>query len=221
MHSSLLLQIFLGFDLFVMGGLAAVAARHAYAHFRPSKHDAPEDKDGHLPEAERQRLLKAAESNFQAVLTRTADELQHDLHGTTEELNKLLHKLGSDVVAAEMTRYRTELNHLKDQAKAAIDTAQGEIEKHQEELKAKLAAEMEAEKAKFAEEMAAERQRAAEQLATDKQQAAELLDAKLADAVSGFLLETLQHEVDLGAQSDYLLKQLEAHKADLVREANS
>ena len=45
------------------------------------------------------------------------------------------------------------------------------------------------------------------------------MNEKLNDAVMAFLLETLGHEVDLGAQTDYLLKTLEANKAELVGSA--
>ena len=44
------------------------------------------------------------------------------------------------------------------------------------------------------------------------------LDTKIADGIASFLVETLQHNVDLGAQTAYLTAQLEEHKADLIRE---
>jgi hypothetical protein len=42
------------------------------------------------------------------------------------------------------------------------------------------------------------------------------LEEKLSDAVSSFLLEALQHSVDLGAQAQYLTTVLEEHKAELI-----
>jgi len=36
--------------------------------------------------------------------------------------------------------------------------------------------------------------------------------------VASFLTETLQHNVDLGAQSAYLTAMLEEHKADFAKE---
>ena len=44
------------------------------------------------------------------------------------------------------------------------------------------------------------------------------IDTRLAEAVTSFLIETLQHNVDLGAQSAYLTAQLEEHKADFIKE---
>ena len=41
---------------------------------------------------------------------------------------------------------------------------------------------------------------------------------KLAGAVTAFLIDTLGHNVDLGAQTKYLTETLEQHKAELVKE---
>lgn len=197
---SIFLQLFLLLDVFLMGALAAVAIRHGYAHFRPEKHDAekgrPAQQNGHLPPSVREHLLEAAQTNFQHVLNRSADELQKDLDETAGKINKLLDKLGAEIVSNEMEHYRTQLEALRKQTETDINGLRAEVAGHQAELKAKLV-----------EEMQAEKQRLVEQL-----------DTKLADAVSSFLLETLQHNVDLGAQSAYLLSTLEEHKADFTKD---
>ncbi len=209
--SSTFLQLFLLFDAFVIGAVAAVATWHAYAHFRPHKaepeklHTQPQG--AHLPPAVRDHLLEAAQTNFQTVLDRSAAELQHDLGTTAAQLNKLLEKIGTDIVGTEMERYHTEIDKLRAKAEAAIGGAQTEVAAHQAEIKAKLD-----------EQMMVERQRLVDGLAAEKQQLTQQIDTKLADAVASFLLETLQHNVDLGAQSTYLTAMLEEHKADFTRE---
>jgi len=198
--SSLFLQLFLLLNVFLIGVLATVAVRHAYAHFRPPLHEVykthPTKQVVHLPPEVRERLLEAAQANFQNVLDHSAKELQHDLETTSTQLNKQLDRIGSAIVGNEMERYQTELEQLRKQAEAAIGGAQIGITEHQAELKAKLA-----------EEMVAEQQRLVQQI-----------DTKLADSVASFLTETLQHNVDLGAQTPYLLDMLEAHKTDLKKE---
>ena len=199
MKSSTFLTLFLLLDTFIMGVLATIAARHAYAHFRP-QHVEPEKthpsaQTVHLSPAVREHMLETAQHNFQTVLDRAAAQLQHDLAGTAAQLNKLLEKLGTDIVGTEMDRYHTEIDKLRLQAESTISGAQTEVAAHQAELKAKLA-----------EEMTAEKQRLTQQI-----------DTKLADAVASFLLETLQHNVDLGAQSEYLTAMLEEHKADFTQ----
>jgi len=198
--SSLFLQLFLLLNVFLIGVLATVAVRHAYAHFRPPLHEAykthPAKQVVHLPPEVREHLLEAAQANFQNVLDHSARELQHDLETTSTQLNKQLEKIGSAIVGNEMERYQMELEQLRKQAEAAIGGAQIGITEHQTELKAKLA-----------EEMVAEQQRLVQQI-----------DTKLADSVASFLTEILQHNIDLGAQTPYLLAMLEAHKTDLKKE---
>ena len=53
--------------------------------------------------------------------------------------------------------------------------------------------------------------------AAEKQQLIAQIDTKLADAVTSFLVETLGHNVDLGAQSDYLISVLDEHKAEFTK----
>lgn len=203
MKSSTFLQIFLLVDVFLIGVAASAAIRHALAHFRPHEHE-PEKhpvpaQNGHLPPAVREQLLAKAQTNFQNVLDRSAAELAHDLEGTGTRLNKLLEQLGTEVASKEMERYRTELEDIRKQTEAATQGAQAELAQHQVELKAKLAEEIE----------------------TEKRQLLAQIDAKLADAVVSFLTETLQHDIDLGAQAAYLTRMLEEHKAELAKEVVS
>ncbi len=242
--SGTFLQIFLLVNVFLIGGLAAIAVQHAYAHFRPHPDDTKKpvkvDRSAHLPPEVKERLLQASQANFQAVLDRSAAELQHDLDTTAAQLNKLLQKIGARVVGAEMERYQLQLEQIRKQAETAIGGAQDDIAKHQAELNADLeqqraqakaniekqqmeaTAKIEAEqlqaKTRLDEEIATERQRQLKEILDDKQRLTQQIDAKLGDAVASFLLETLGHNVDLGAQTAYLTALLDEHKEDFKRE---
>jgi F0F1-type ATP synthase membrane subunit b/b' len=194
------LLIFLLFDVFIAGALAATAVRHALAHFRPGSHDlekahAP-NQNGHLPPSVREKLLEEAEANFRSVLNHTAKDLQNDLESTADEIKKRVGKLGDEAEDKELEHYKATVAELQEKTKDDI----GSIDKELADQKAEL-------KARFAEDMAAEKQRLMAQI-----------DTKLADAVASFLTETLQHNVDLGAQSAYLTAMLEEHKADFAKE---
>lgn len=205
------LQIFLLVNVFLIGALTAVAIRHAYAHFRPAHHE--EEKPhhitpptAHLPPAVRDQLLHTAKANFQVVLERSADQLQHSLDSTTVQLNKQLEKLGTKIIEDETERYHTTLDLLRKQAETAINGAQSEITQHQTDLQAKLVEHQAKVEAELTAKMTAEHQQLMQQI-----------DTKLADAVTSFLFETLQHNVDLGAQSSYLTAMLEEHKDELTK----
>jgi hypothetical protein len=193
-------HIFLYLDFFIIGALTTVAVRHAYAHFRPLKHEPkdpnPSTPNDLIPTAVKERLLQAAQNHYQTALSHSADQLQRNLESTTEQINNLIKRLAVEIVSSELERYRTELNQLHGQAVIDLSGIKKEMAGHQAELKAKLAQEMEVE----------------------KQQLIKQIDTKLGDAVGSFLLETLQHNIDLGSQSSYLIAMLEEHKADFVKE---
>lgn len=214
MSDSLLLQIFLLFNVFIIGALTSIAVRHAYAHFKPAEPEAPKhpkepasQQGGHIPPALREKLLQASQAHFQSVLNKSADELQQDLKTTATQLNNHMAKLGSDIVAEEMKRYHASLEALRKQTETTISGAQSEIANHQLDIKNKLAEHQAQLEAKLAADIAAE-----------KEQLVQKIDSKLSDAVASFLTETLQHNVDLGAQEKYLISMLEEHKAELIKE---
>lgn len=194
------LAIFLLFDVFIIGVGVAVATRHGLAHFNPDKHDLekrrPEPQGGHLPPAVREQLLAAATADFQNVLKRSAADLQKDLESTAAEIKKQLAKIGSEAAAKELEHYKGMLTQLQQQTEQDVAELHQTLDGSKEELKAKLA----------------------EEIAAEKQHLLQQIDSKLADAVSSFLLETLQHNVDLGAQSAYLTGMLEEHKDEFKKE---
>ena len=204
---STFLQVFLFINVFLAGALTVFALRHAYAHFKPSHHEAekphPAVQGLQLPPAVKEQILAAAATKFQTILDHSADELQHDMQATAGQLNKQLDKLGTEIVTHEMNRYRESLDALRKQTEATLTNAHSEVTAHQEDLKTKLSerhAELEA--------------KMLEEVETEKQHMVQQIDTKLADAVASFLIETMQHDVDLGAQTPYLTKMLEEHKAD-------
>jgi len=195
-----LLQLFLLVDVFFAGVVASIAVRHAYAHFRPlpaepDKPHSPATSD-HLPAAVKERLLQTSQAHFQAVLDHSAAQLQRDLEATAAQINKNVGHLATEIVGDELENYRKQLDQLRKQAEGGMGGIREEVAKHQAEVESKLA----------------------EELKAEKQWLVQQIDTKLADAVGSFLLDTLQHNVDLGSQSAYLTAMLEEHKADFIKE---
>lgn len=200
---SVWLQIFILVNVFAIGALTVVAVQHALAHFRPHPEDKPKTPKPtvQLSPAAKEKLLQRAEADFQKMLAQSAAELQRDLKTTTTEMNTSLHKLGTDIINEEMHRYKTSLDELRAQTEITIGGAQKEVENHQADLETK-----------FAERQAELEKKLHEEIEAEKQRLIAQIDTKLADAVASFLIETMQHDVDLGAQTAYLTKMLEAHK---------
>ena len=186
-----------------IGAFFVLAVQHGLAHFKPLEHDAEHmhvrpaapQQGGHLPPAVREQLLEDAKKDFEKVLRQSSLELAQDLQSTAVEIKQKVQSLGTDAVAKELENYRAKIAELQQQTETTVTGMHAELTSHQEELKAKMTETIEAEKQRMITQM----------------------DTKLADAVTSFLTETLQHEVDLGAQTTYLTKMLEEHKAELTK----
>lgn len=204
MSGSTILQILLLLQVFVMGVFAALAWRHARAHFSSTAQEQGHEQNGQhalqapveLPADLKKRLLEQSQAEFQKAISGAAAHLQKDLDSTSTQVSDLVMRMATDVVSSEIERYKEDLEGLKKQSEANIGGIRTELSKHEEELKAKMAKELEEEKQKLIKQ----------------------IDIKLADAVGSFLTETLQHNVDLGSQSFYLMDMLEKHKVDFIKE---
>jgi uncharacterized protein YaaR (DUF327 family) len=204
MAGSTILQIFLFLQVFLIGALSVVAWRHARAHFSHAPHESEQHPTDvapavELPQAVKERLLNASQEQFEAAVKNSAAQLKDNLEYTNQQINDLVMRLATEVVSSELERYKEELAALQGQAKADMGSIRTEITKHEDELKAKMAQEIDAE----------------------KQRLIKQIDTKLADAVGSFLSETLQHNIDLGSQSAYLVAMLEEHKADFIKEVGN
>lgn len=205
------LTTFLIINAILAGVAATIGIQHAIAHFKPKEEKKPtiESLPKMMP-AMKKELLDEAEANFRKQIAQSTAQLEKDLAATTTELGTHVTKIGGDIIAVEMKRYRDSLEALRVQTEQIIKQAQTSVSEHQStineridglrgELEAKMKADLEAEKAHLSAQ----------------------IDTKLADAVSSFLMDTLQHNVDLGAQTDYMISVLEEHKDEIAKEVRS
>ncbi len=207
-----ILQAFLLLNVFLIGIASVIAFRHAYAHFWPHKHDAEHRAPQpvmKIPPAVREEMLAQAQTKYQKILDDAAGQLQLDLSKTTVVLNKELSTLGAEIINDEMKRYRDSLNQLQMHTEEAIATTKHELSKHNDDLQKTMAEQQQAALARMNEEVAAEKERILSQI-----------DTKLADAAASFLLETMGHDVDLGAQTAYLTSMIEKHKDEFKNEVH-
>ncbi len=203
MSESTLLQFLLFFQVFILGALASYGYAYYRRHFRSSNQTiqlggAQPPENILSPELKR-RLIEEAEIKMSAALNNTSSKLNTDLETEAIEINRLVKRLATDIVSGEMEKYRVQLGDLHKDANSKMAGIREDVAKHQTEVQARIDKELEAE----------------------KQQLVQQIDTKLADAMASFLSETLQHNVDLGNQSQYLMAMLEEHKADFIREVGT
>ncbi len=190
-------EIFLMINALAVGIIATLAVQHAIAHYRPEKIDKrhADDQTPHLTAGMKARLIGEAEDAFRKALDAQKQGFEKDLSSTAGMLTEQLHKIGAKIVNDELEGYKAALKDMHVQADEAINGGRKDIEAYKEEMKLKLAEELKAEKEKVLAQ----------------------IDSKLSDAVLSFLLETLQHDVDLGAQTAYLTKMLDEHKDEFKK----
>ncbi len=198
------MQTLLLLDLFIAGVASGVAAYYALSHF--GKHrEVPRERTqqlprkDYLPPAIKEQLLQESKARFESAVNNSGAQLEQDLETTAGLLDKLVKRLGAEIVSTELERYRTNLANLRKQAQADMQGVNVKVTERQETLEAEMTRE----------------------IAAEKRQLLQQIDTRLADAVGSFLLETLQHNVDLGAQEAYLLSTLEEHKAEFAKQVDN
>ncbi len=205
------LQLFLGLNAFILGVIATLAYHHWHKHIRPGTDtQTPEVTDAThlaLPEGFKEELLRASARDLGATLRSTRENFEKDLDKTAEHINGLLEKFGTDIVDDEMNLFQTRLKEIRESTTEKIGATQTQTAEHQQELEAAI----QARRVELEAAMQAE-------IAAEKQRVIAVLDTKLSNAVTSFLLESLEGEVDLGAQTPHLIAELEAHKDELIKE---
>ena len=195
MNTLVLLQLFFAIDLFAAGFIVALVLQHMQKPARSdlAHPDAPTIQPISLsPEAQR-TLTEQSQKAFSNALNNSATQLESDLGTTASLLDKLVKRLGTEIVSNELERYRTELAKQRDEASRIMQAAAAEVAQYKPEIQAKITAE----------------------LNNEKQQLLQQIDTKLNDAVASLLVNTLKYNVDLGAQEPFLRALLEEHKDEL------
>lgn len=139
---------------------------------------------------------KQAEARYQQAIESAAGQFSQDLDATSQLINDQIKRLSVEIISQELEQYKADIDRLRQEAAASL----GQVTTAVQEERQKMQEAMEAE------------------VAAEKQRRLAEFEAKLGETVSSFLLETLKHNVDLGAQSAYLMATLEEHKAELVAE---
>jgi hypothetical protein len=195
------LQIFLVVDILAAGAVAALALEHTIAHLR---HRRIEERTmlspqlilpNYLTPEVMEKLAQESEAQLHDAVIRSTSQLEQNLTVTSALLDKLVKRLGAQIVGDELERYRIELGELRQQAQKDIVIVKEDLTRKRAELETQLVA-----------ELTAEKERVIRQINT-----------KLSDAVGSFLVDTLQHNIDLGTQEKYLMTLLEEHKAEFIR----
>jgi len=200
MNDITILNIILIINAFIMGVLSVYGFKHLVAHFKNDTNKHPQThtitEKTKIPRELKEEMLAKAERDFEKMIDHSITELQSDLEKTSSEVSQHFSKISSNIINNETDQYRQMVENLRLKTSEIIDISRKEIIDHQTDLKVGLGDNIEAE----------------------KQLLIKQIDTKLADSVSSFLIEAMQHNVDLGSQTKYIIEALESHKDELKKE---
>lgn len=143
--------------------------------------------------AELEAKLTAA---YEAQIAASVQAFGADLQATSAKLGEQVSRLTTTVIEEELTAYQHTLEEVRKSATEAMEQIRQAVEQQRVELKQGMEADM----------------------AAERQHLVDRFDAKMGDVVSSYIAESLGGGVDLGAQMQYILESLEAHKEDIRKD---
>ena len=143
--------------------------------------------------AELEAHLKAA---YEAKISEATQTFGTDLKGTSTRLSEQVSRLTTKVIEEELEAYQKTLEEVRHVATQAMEQIHQAVEHQRVELHQGMEAE----------------------LAEEKKHLAAKFDAKMGDVVSSYISESLDSGVDLGAQMQFILTSLEAHKEEIRKD---
>ena len=142
---------------------------------------------------------KEAEEDLREIVARSAEQLEASLKATIAGLNTKTEEMATQTLSQEFEKYQASFEALREEMLREFN----ELQKQLDERRVQLGADMESAVRK------------------DREARMDAFNARLADVVSSYIVETLDKGVDLGAQSAYILHTLEQHKEDIKKDVLS
>lgn len=130
------------------------------------------------------------------LIAEVRQAFQRELEASAKAVGKQAETASYKLLEVELEELHTSLNQLRATTKTTVDTLSKEIDQQKTTIDAQVR----------------------ESVETEKKALLAKLDAKFADVITAFLIESLGNDIDLGAQSAYIFKMLEASKADILKD---
>jgi kynureninase len=140
--------------------------------------------------------LKAA---YDAKIVEATATFGEDLKATSTRLSEQVSRLTTSVIEEELEAYQKTLEEVRHTAVEAMDKIRTVVEQQRVELRQGMEADLAAERDKLAAKF----------------------DTKMGDIVASYIAESLGGGVDLGAQMQFIMTSLEAHKDELKKDLMS
>jgi hypothetical protein len=133
---------------------------------------------------------------YEVQISSSVKVFGEDLKGTSVRLGEQVSRLTTTVIEEELEAYQKTLEEVRHAASEGMEQIRAAVDEQRVELHKSMEA-----------DLAAERQRLADKF-----------NDKIGDVVSSYIAESLGGGVDLGAQMQFIVGSLEAHKDDIRKD---
>lgn len=140
-----------------------------------------------------------AREGLKEAIEHSAEMLRSSMEATIAGLNTRTEEMVATTLSQEFEKYQVSFAALREETIKDFSDLQQQLEKDRQKLSEDL-----------------ERV-----IVKEREERMEVFNARLGDVVSSYIVETLDKGVDLGAQSAYVLRTLEAHKDDIKQDVLS
>jgi vacuolar-type H+-ATPase subunit H len=154
----------------------------------------------HIFNAEfREELRNRGRLHFEKILGENAMFLQQDLRLTTSQLNDYMKGEISKELKEAFANYQNAITDAKQLAVESIEKTKTAIDEERQSLVAQLETEVQEE----------------------KERRIQQFDQRMAQVVNHYVLAAIGNQIDLNDQLEYILAELESHKAAIIEDVRS
>jgi len=197
--------------IFVLSCIVAAGSAFLYAVTRQTAHGsrrdlsadslraAEEDVEHIFNQDFREELRNRGRLHFEKILGENAMFLQQDLRLTTSQLNDYMKQEISKELKEAFANYESAIGDAKQLAVESIEKTKAAIDEQRQVMGAQLEKEIN----------------------TERDRRVALLEKNMAETLTHYIQEVIGNQIDLNDQLEYILDELESHKAAILEDVRS
>lgn len=162
----------------------------------PKVYEVKVDSSKIFTDTDMEDIQEQAHKQLEGIAEQAASRLQQSLNNTVDGISARLSDMIETSLSQEFEKYQVSLEALREQSIEEFSKLQKELDTRRNQFSEQL-------DKKVVEEF---------------KKRMELFDGRLNDVVSAYMIESLGDQVDLGAQTNYIISSLENHKAELKKD---
>ncbi|HSE29220.1 MAG TPA: hypothetical protein VLA77_01385 [Candidatus Saccharimonadales bacterium] len=149
-----------------------------------------------LPEIDTAEIEKQTIEQLQKSTQQGAEKIQGAINGAISRIAEHVEEMTNTTLNAEFQKYQLSLQALREQSITEFGKLQKDLDTQREQMVEQLQ----------------------KQVIAEHERRVDLLNARINDVISSYIVESLGSNVDLNAQIGVILQKLEEHKQDIKKD---